>query len=342
MHMKKWIFLYLALTGLAACHDRKNLPDLSHISVSVTIERFDKAFFAIDTNQVEAGLRKLNEQFPYFFTDFTANILGVGVLTDTSRTAFALTRQFLTTYLPVKDSIEYRFEKLDGLEKELARDFRFVKYYFPSYALPKKVVTYIGPFDAPGVAITPYALAIGLQLYAGRQFSFYNSLQGQEMYPGYISRRFEPEYIPVNCIKAIGEDLFADKSQGKPLIDQMIEKGKSWYLTDLLLPETPDSLKTGFTGKQLAWCQGNEGLIWNYFLQPGTDLYTIDPDIIKNYIGESPSTAGMPDASPGNIGQWVGWRIVRSYMEKNPGTSITDLMKTDPRKIFQGAGYKPR
>ncbi len=30
-----------------------------------------------------------------------------------------------------------------------------------------------------------------------------------------------------------------------------------------------------------------------------TDLYTVDPDIIKNYIGEGPKTLGMPDAAPG-------------------------------------------
>src|SRR5579863_1420377 len=202
------LFLFFIVNG---CKDRKNIPEVSGIPMTVKIERFDEAFFAVDSNNIVAGLYKLSQQFPYFFSDFTANILGVGVLSDTSRLAFAATRQFLTTYYPVKDSIELKFRTTDWLEKQLKTAFQFVNYYFPKYHLPQKVVTFIGPFDAPGVAITPYALAIGLQLSAGKNFSFYTSMQGQEMYPVYISRRFEPEYIPANCMNAIAQDLFPDK-----------------------------------------------------------------------------------------------------------------------------------
>jgi hypothetical protein len=340
--MKKIISLSLIVFLITSCGSKKNIPDVSNIPVTVKIERFDNAFFAIDSNNFAAGLYKLNQQFSYFFTDFTANILGVGVLSDTSKIAFAATRQFLTSYLPVKDSIELKFEQVDWLEKELKKSFQFVKYYFPNYQLPQKVVTYIGPFDAPAVVITNYALGIGLQLYAGKNFSFYNSMQGQEMYPSFISRHFEPEYINVNCMKAIAEDLFPDKSGGKPLVQQMIEKGKYWYLTDLFLPETADSLKTGFTQKQMDWCRANEGLIWNYFLQGDNILYTIDPDLIKNYMGDAPTTQGMPEIAPGNIGQWVGWQIVKKYAENNPSLTPLQLMKTDPKKIFDEAKYKPK
>jgi hypothetical protein len=107
-----------------------------------------------------------------------------------------------------------------------------------------------------------------------------------------------------------------------------------------LMPESPDSLKTGYSQKQLNWCKANEGLIWNYFLQG--DLFTIDPDIIKNYLGEAPNTQGMPDVSPGNIGQWVGWQIVKKYETDNPSISPEQLMNTDARKIFEETKYKPK
>jgi len=339
MGMKKTSLILLVFV-FAACGNRKNIPDVSDISVNVTIERFDKAFFNLDSNNIVSGLKQLNRQFPYFTNDFIANILGAGPLTDTNQTAFIASRQFLTSYQPVKDSIELQFEKISGLEKELKKGFQFVKYYFPNYQLPPKVVSYIGPFDAPGVAITRYTLAIGLQLYAGKDFSFYKSKQGQELYPAYISRRFEASYISANCMKAIAEDLFPDNSGSKPLIDQMIEKGKYWWLIDQFLPETADSLKTGFTQKQSEWCKSNEGLIWNFFLQ--NDIYTIDPDLIKAYIGDAPNTQGMPDASPGNIGQWVGWQIVKKYIAGHPAIMPEQLMKTDARKIFEEAKYKPK
>jgi len=340
--MKKNLALFSLILFASSCANKKNAPDVSGIPVQVKIERFDKAFFGVDTNNIKQGLYTVTKQFPYFANDFVVNILGVAPLNDTSETSFAACRGFIEAYGGLKDSIEPHFENLEWLEKELQRGFQFVKYYFPNYQLPLHVVTYIGPFDAPGVAITPSAMAIGLQLYAGKDFSFYTSLQGQEIYPKYISRRFEQPYITVNCIKTIEEDLFPDSSENKPLIDQMIDKGKYWYLSDKLLPELPDSLKTGFTQKQLDWCKANEGSIWNFFLQTGNELYTIDPDIIKNYLGEAPNTAGMPEVSPGNIGQWVGWQIVKKYADRNPDLTPGQLMKTDTKKIFDEAKYKPR
>ena len=53
------------------------------------------------------------------------------------------------------------------------------------------------------------------------------------------------------------------KVRAKALVEQMIEKGKQWWLLDKFLPATPDSLKTGYTKQQLKWCEENEGLIWN-------------------------------------------------------------------------------
>ena len=141
-------------------------------------------------------------------------------------------------------------------------------------------------------------------------------------------------------MKAISEDLFPDESGNKPLIDQMVEKGKYWWLVSQFLPEAEDTLITGYTQKQSAWCKSNEGTVWSFFLQ--SDLYSIDPDIVKNYIGDAPNTQGMPDASPGNIGAWVGWQIVKKYAAEHSELTPEQIMRIDARKIFQDTKYKPK
>jgi hypothetical protein len=335
------LFLVVCL-GLASCGSADK-PDVSGVDVGkVHIERFDTAFFHLDSTAIVPGLRRLSRQYPYFTADFVGNILGVGEpLSDTSQVAFDAARQFLVTYLGVSDSLEQKFGRLDWLEKELQNGFRYVKYYFPQYKLPPKVVAFIGPFDGPGVAITTYTLAIGLQSYAGRDFPFYLTPRGQDLYPRYVSRRFEPEYIEANCMNAIAQDIFPDSSDNRPLIEQMIIKGRYFWLAGKLLPDTPDSIRTGYTKAQLDWCAGNEAAIWNFFLQ-GTDLYTVDPDIIKNYIGEGPKTLGMPDASPGNIGAWVGWQIVKKFAAEHKDMAPAQLMTMPVRMLFDQAKYKPR
>lgn len=336
--MKKLATFLAILTFISGCGNSKT-PDVSNIPVTISIERFDKAFFEkADTNNVFAYTSRLQQQFPWFANDFFTHILGLSSM-PANKTDSAV-KMFYRITRPLYDSIAPTFENTNGLKKELTQTFKYVKYYFPSYTIPK-VVTYIGPFDAPGVAVTQNALAIGLQLFAGKDFSFYTSSEGQELFPRYISRRFEPQYITPNCMKAVIEDLFPDNSSGQSMVEQMVEKGKRWYLLDRFLPGTPDSLKTDYTEQQLKWCAKNEGQIWNFMLR-SNDLYTVDPEIIKNYIGEAPHTDGMTDDSPGNVGQWIGWQIVQAYIDKHPDVTPDLLMKTDAKKIFDEAKYKPR
>jgi hypothetical protein len=327
---------------LAGCgHDDKN-PDLSGITVpEIRIERFDTAFFNLDSNHIRQGLYRLDQAYPDFTGDFVGNILGAGPLSDTSTLAFEAARDFLVSYLSISDSLKKKYHRFDWLEKDLQQGFRYIKYYFPLYTLPQKVVTFIGPLDGPGVALTTHDLAIGLQAYAGKNFYFYLTGKGQDMYPGYISRRFEPEYMEANCMSAMAEDIFPDSSDGRPLIEEMVIKGRYWWLEQKLMPDAPDSIVTGYTPAQLSWCAANEGDIWGYLLKQNV-LYTIDPDILKNYIGEGPYTLGMPKPSPGNIGAWVGYQMVRKYAEGHPNIRPVDLMRVPAQTLFEQSGYKPR
>jgi hypothetical protein len=338
----KVVVFVMVLFSFTACGPHGDHPDVSGISVGdVHITRFDTAFFSLDSNHIVQGLYRLDQQYPYFTGDFVGNILGAGPLSDTSRVAFAAAREFLVSYLAMSDSLEKKYPRLDWLEKDLQQGFRYIKYYFPKYQLPEHVVSFIGPFDGPGVAITNNALAIGLQAYAGSNFSIYLTGKGQDTYPRYISRRFEPQYIDANCLSALAEDIFPDSSDSRPMIEQMVIKGRYWWLAGKLLPDAPDSITTGYSQAQLDWCARNGSAIWGFFLQ-NTDLYTIDADIIKNYIGEGPKTQGMPEGSPGNIGAWVGWQIVKKYVGDHIDLRPVDVMRIPARTLFEDSKYKPK
>lgn len=337
----KLSWIAFALFFLAACGDGSpKKPDTSNIQINSTINRFDQAYFAIDSNQLFNGLLQVQANFPYFINDFTANILGAGIIGDSNKILPLANQQFYQSYAPVYAQVKDKFSDLSATEKELQSAFQLVKAYFPGYQVPK-FVSYFGPFDAPGAAITENAIAIGLHLYAGEDFPYYLSIEGQQMYPAYLSRRFRKEYIAVNCVKVVEEDLFPAKNSSGPLVEQMIEKGKYWWLCKKFMPEVADTLVNGFTESQLNWCEANEGIIWNLVLQ-NDQIYSTDPSIIRNFLGEAPGTPGFPPAAPGNIGQWIGQQIVAAYMEKNPKTSPGQLMLIQPRAILDGSKYKPR
>lgn len=340
MTMKKFLWTLLFAVIILSCNNRKDIPDVSGIKVDVQIVRFDRDFFLLDTFRIEAGLQRLREQHPGFYEDFMHEVLGVsGSIKDPN--TLLVTKDFIRGYASIYDTLKPKFNNLAWLRKELAEAFRFVRYYFPTHKTGT-ITLFLGPFDAPGVATTSTGLAIGIQQFAGRDFSVYQTPQMQELFPLYITRRFSPEYITANCMKAVALDIFPDQSTGKPLVEQMVEKGKQWYLLDKFLPRAPDSVKTGYTQRQLEWCEENEGLIWAEIVR-NEDLNSLNPTVIQNYIGEGPFTQGFSQVySPGNLGQWIGWRIIRKYVSKNPGLKPAEVMRMPARKILEEAKYKPR
>jgi hypothetical protein len=175
----------------------------------------------------------------------------------------------------------------------------------------------------------------------GKNFSWYQSEAGQQLYPAYISRRFQKEYISVNSIKTIIDDMYPNNSAGKPLVEQMVEAGKRLFLLDYLLPEIHDTLKTGYTKAQLEGAYNYESSIWEFFLQNDL-LYAIDPALTKDYMNDSPNTSVLGEASPGFIGQFVGWQIVKKWVDKNEKVTLEQLMNTDAKTIFEQSKYKPK
>jgi hypothetical protein len=144
----------------------------------------------------------------------------------------------------------------------------------------------------------------------------------------------------INAMKNILEDFFPYKASGKPLVEEMVEKGKRIYLLKKLLPETSDSLLLGYTGKQLKGCKENEALIWQFFVKNDL-LFSIDAVINQQYIKDGPKTPELGDDSPGYIGLFTGLRIVEAFMQKKGSVSIDELMRFPAEKLFRESGYRP-
>jgi hypothetical protein len=143
-------------------------------------------------------------------------------------------------------------------------------------------------------------------------------------------------------MKAWGQSIITENNTRRKLIDRMINAGKTMYYLDKVLPETPDSIKIGYSTIQTMWCYYNEFKIWEYFIKNNL-LYSTDMMEVSHFIGDSPVTPGMPPDAPGNIGTWVGWQIVKEYMNRNPNVTMKQLLEeTDGQKILELSKYKPK
>jgi hypothetical protein len=347
MNMNKFLPILFAFSLFVSCNNRKDVPDVSGINISLAVQRFDQDFFNIDTTEITQRLPALETKYPVLFPIFRESIVGVSDIEGLM--------DFYRRYKPVYDSTQKLYADFETIKTQVSRSFQFVKHYFPQYQLPSRLIPVVGPMnsiqDLARMGNGDYTpdflgqdfIGISLQFYLGATFSLYHTEYFvSNVAPLFRSRRFSKEYIAADVMKLITEDLFPDKSKGKALVEQMIEKGKQWWMLDKFMPEMPDSVKTGYTQQQLEWCEENEGLMWSYLIR-NEDLYSLNPVVLQTYLGESPFTAVFSqELSPGNIGQWIGWQIVKKFAANNPEMKPEDIMKSGPKIILEQAKYKPK
>jgi len=336
--MKKIFFIGVIVSLFFSCGTKKPAPDVSNIHVALQLQRFDKDLFSIDTNNVPEALNDLQKQYGSFLNDYLYNIM---ILPPQPDSVAEKIKKFMHDYSFVYSTAQNQFKDFDSEFKAISKGLQYAKYYFPGYKTPASIITFIGPVEGYGNVLTERGLAVGLQLYLGKDFPVYHSEFISEVYPEYQQRRFEPAYVPVNCMKNVISDIYPEKNSSDPLIYQMIDAGKRLYLLDHFLPQTADSLKTGYTQAQLEGCYDNEADIWNYFVQNNL-LFITDPIQTRDYMVDGPHTEAFGESSPGFLGQFIGWQIVKKWMGEHDKTTLPQLINTPEKQIYEEAKYKPR
>ncbi len=337
--MRLLLIVLLGCFLFVSCKHASKNPDVSDIKINLTVERFEKNLFDTTADNLVAYLLKLQSRSPVFTNTYLRTILNVDPAWPDDTVANYV-NGFIKAYRPVYDESEKLFSDFSAYQKEITQGLQHLKYYFPEYQVPTKLITYIGPADGYGDILSPDGFIIGLQHHLGKDFPLYRSEMVQQTYPEFISRRFEPGYIVVNCMNNIVNDLYPEKEDDKPLVNQMIERGKRLYLLSRFLPDVEEHKLLGYTRKQLEDSYEREAVIWDLFIK-NSYLQVMDKNIIKNYLGESPKTPELGEGAPGNIGSFAGLQIVKKYMSKKGELPLKVLMTTDNEQVFQEAKYKP-
>ena len=317
--MKKYLFLVVFCLFILSC-DKKNKVEsaVTAIPLEVKVERFDKIFFETPPQDLE----KVKKQFPFFFPPGNDNSVWLSKMQD------PLWRELYT-------EVQKKYGDFEPVKLELETLFKHIKYYFPKTKTPK-VITIISEMDYKNKAIYADSLVvISLELYLGKNHKFYQ-------FPNYLKQNFEERQIAPDVVSSFSAGKIPPVLD-KDLLSQMIYSGKQLYLKDLLLPDYTDAEKMGYSPAQIIWCQENESYMWRYFIEKEM-LYSNDQKLISRFINPAPFSKfylEIDNESPGQVGAWIGWQMVRSYM-KNNDVPLVDLLKTNAKEIFVKSKYKPK
>lgn len=317
--MKYFLFLVCSFV-LLSCHQENALEaEISKIQFDVEIERFDKLF----AQTTESDLPKLKQAYPFLFPKRIADSVWVEMLTDT------LQQEILT-------EVQNKFADFDKVELEIRKFYQHLKYYDKVFNEPR-LITVINNVDyRESVVVTDSIALIALDNYLGEDHYFYDFISV------YLRKNFKPEAISVNLAKAYAEK-YTYQSSRKNLLDEMIYFGKLLYFKDVMLPFKPDAEKIGYTEEEINWAHTNEAQVWSYLVD-GAFLFSTDNSLPARFITPAPFSKfylEIDNESPGRIGQYIGWQIVKAYMKQNNEVDLFKMMQTSTQDIFDNTKYKP-
>jgi len=321
---------------IVGCTAERAKVDISDIDLEIKIQRLELDLFSNVDEQLEfTDYQEIRDNYDSFFKLYVEKIIAVGRVDDSS------TYYYLNNFrndLQIKEVAQITLQfypDVTDLNSEFADAFKRYRKLFANGTIPS-VYTFVSGFSYPMV-VDDSLLGIGLDMYLGRDMDYYRLLG----IPSYKSRNLNKENIVSDGMLSWLATEFELESENSNVLSHMIHHGKLLYALDLLLPEVPDSIKIGYSSNEMRWVEENEKDMWFHFAENDL-LYRKEAKQIQKYIGEGPFTPGFPEGSPGMAGRWIGWQIVRKYMEAKDPFDLNGLFKqSDAQKILHLSKYKP-
>tara|TARA_B110000459_G_scaffold201691_2_gene252946 strand:- start:295 stop:1314 length:1020 start_codon:yes stop_codon:yes gene_type:complete len=323
------------LTTLLSCENNHLDIDVSTVNLNLKVKRFDQDLFQNKGQITRDNVLELNNTYGLFFQDFTESVINIGSIKN--RTLNNRLNDFTTdTYInEVKTDVAHVYSDFTPFETELNEAFKHYKHYFPKKNIPE-VITYISGFNYAITTDKNY-LGIGLDMFLGKDYDAYAQLG----LPKYKTAFMSKNGLVAGAMLGWIATEFELKEKNADLLTEMIHQGKTLYLMDALMPKASNTIKINYTKPQLEWCENNAEPVWFYFIDNQL-LYTKDTKEIIKYMGESPFIQGFPEGSPGRIGHWIGWQIVKAYMNKNPTITVLQLMNNNnAQELLNKSKFKP-
>jgi len=318
--MSKFFFiLFVGLFCLGCDSNAKLEEEIAAVPVDFELVRFDQIF----ANAAKADVPDLKSKFPMFFPEQYADSVWEQRLVDTLQ-------------IELNNEVLKAFPSEEKIEEELLILFQHIKFYFPDFEIPIVYTTTSDVDYRTKVIAADNMLVIALDTYLGSDHYFYVDISK------YIAKNLDASMLASDVAMAYSR-RYIKVPKERTLLSQMIYFGKELYLKDIWLPQANDAKKIGYSDSELLWAQENEAYIWSHFIEKEL-LYSSDSKLPGRFINPAPFSKfqlELDNESPGMIGRFIGWQIVRSYMEKND-VSLQELMTLPADELFKNSKYKPK
>lgn len=315
----KFILFILSLTLLLNCkNENSNENEIAKLDVNFTVERFD----TILSEAAVQDLPKIKNTFPFLFPEVIDSTWIQRLNGDVQRQVFS--------------EVEREFKNFETQNSELTNFFKHLKYYDTAFKLPRviTVADYVNYRNK--LVLEADLLIVNLTNYLGETHEFYQNI------PLYFAENMTPSQIVPDIADKYAK-RYNYQGQRKTFLDEIIYHGKQLYFKDVMIPEFSDAEKIGYTDNNIEWSKLNEDQVWSYFVEKEL-LFSTDPKLFSRFTAPAPFSKfylDIDNESPGRLGQYMGWQIVKAYAERKDADILT-VMRTNADEIFKNSKYKPK
>ena len=294
----------------------------------VEILEYNKALFAIDTADFEAGIQAIRPQYSALLGD-TLEAYEIAYLKDFVTDTFVMR---------INELVEESFPNSEVVSEKVKGVYQHLKYYYPDLTMPA-TFTYVSgiDFNNGSVMIATEAVMISLDFYLSNKDLVYDKVG----MPRYVSRRCQPAALTKDLAEAIYYSYIFMDIKAKNVLKEMIDRGKKYYFIEAMDPTLNDSILLGYSSQQMEWAQDNEWAIWATIVGNNM-LYANGFEQYRVLFNDGPFTAAFSENAPARLGDFIGLQIVRSFMTNNDETLQHLMEMTDYQEIFHRSRYKPR
>ena len=327
------IFLFgAALSGmLFSCSGDPLAISAKGIQVTIGYKNLDSLMVKTPASELQAALLKWHSDVPEVIDYELGYCLSAGRVTDSGTVAHIVQFRSDAYIARLEQRIQTTFKDLPVRHTQIADGFRHLKAHFPNIKIPKNIV-YMNSFFASSAFCTETDIAIGLERYLGAKTDVVKELPEQEFYQ-WIKEGMEPAYLERDAVSAwIMTHLVPEKEQ-ENTIEAIIRWGKIIYLTEAAFPAAEKHLIIRYSELDYQWALKNERAFWDHLVAQKL-LFTTSEQDQTNFLKDGPFTPGLPEKGPDRLGQFLGWRIIQSYMANNELT-LPELLQLPYEELLQ-------
>lgn len=325
----RFIITFLFIT-LQNCGDKCKNADVEKINITYKFTRLEPELFkAKDVISMSSVLKK--------HIAFTKGYLDIQKVEDLETASTQLLNLYQNPNLiNFNSETQKSFKKIDSLQSELTSFFQHTKFYYPKFYVPEVNTIVTGFHFEKDLFVSDSLIVISLDYFLGKDAKF------RPPYFNYFLERYEKPYLLPMIALGVSSKFNKVNMEDETMLSNMIFYGKALYFAKAMLPCSADSLVMMYSDQQMKDVNENVATIWAHFINEKL-LFETNRHQIDKYVGETPKVNEIGDKCPGRIGRWLGWEIVKKYMEENPKLSLPQLMaENDAQKIFRLSKYKPK